>query len=151
MGFFSHLAAAPLAPQAPQFWVEALKQVPALAVVCVLMVYIVSKFLQHLSASDSRFAAREERLALALDRNSEAFGRAEALADEMRAMRADIQRHHEEDHAGRRETNHAVRNLAAVAGWEDALKSMQRSTEHRARGGPPGTIQVVTPPVEEKP
>ena len=133
------------------FWTEALKQVPALAVVCVLMVYIVHKFLQHLANSDQRFAAREERLALALDRNSEAFGRAEALADEMRSMRVDLERHHGEDHEARRDAIHALRNLAAVAGWEKALATLQKTTEHKTAGGPPGTIQVVTPPMEDKP
>lgn len=146
----------------PEFWREALKQVPALTVVCVggivMLVYLLrsnrhlvekisdidarnSQVMDHVFAfiedRDSRIKSVNDRIITAFDRNTEAFGRSQALTDEVRELRRENANLHQI-------TQHAVRDMANVAGLQHAIGQHQQA--HRTKGYPPGGITIETPP-----
>ena len=151
--------ALPVPLPAPSFWEKALDQVPGLAVVCVLMMFVVWRFLSHLAASSiARDATMREisnschtvqeglmtrvemmtgRSHAALDRNTEAFGRTDALTDEVRAFQVEAR-------AEFQNVRHAILNLANAA----RIKGMEDILFVRDRGLVPGSVEIMaTPPL----
>ena len=149
------------------FWQEALRQVPALAVLSLVLLFIVSwflrslkqlstdgrdtinRFLEFMDDRDSRQGKRDQehdaalkglgdschgfqrelanKVGSALDRNTEAFGRADALTDELREFRR-------ESRLDMQLVRHALRNLANEAG----LSLMETRLAHEADDQSPG-------------
>lgn len=154
----------------PDFWTEAVKQVPALAVVMVGGIFVVfaflrasrrqtDRFLVSLDSRDEEFArlkgdchAHQTVLANRQDVQSERYHRlveryevgcsnSDQLCGEVR----DLARKNDELH---KELRHEVRDLANAAGLKEAVQQIQ----FQARGGPPGTVQaVVTPEPQSSP
>ena len=149
------------------FWQEALRQVPALAVLSLVLLFIVSwflrslkqlstdgretinRFLEFMDDRDSRQGKRDQehaeslkelgnnchgfqremanKVGSALDRNTEAFGRADAMADELRDFRR-------ENRLDMQLLRHALRNLANEAGLSLMEMRLTQDAEDQSHG-----------------